>query len=455
MQKLPYTDFQFTTSTTTTLDTILNTPDDSDHGYYIVCDINYTDTCKDRTEQLALMPNKRKINDNELGYREREKSKTKTEKLILDQNNKTEYMVHDRMLKFYVKMGVKVTKIHRVIKFKQDYICRDYIQNKTNKRATAKTEAEKDVRKLMNNSLYRRMCMNPLHFLQSKFIHDEEKIMKSISKPTFKNINRYKDYSHIEYIQKKIEYDSPVYVGVTILELSKLHMYDVFYNILQPSLKDLQLHYMDTDSFLLCFSQGNVDNEHMDLSNLEPPIKTNNKVPGKFKHELGGKVIEEFITLSPKTYNFKDYPKNTKEKGIKNWNNAKHEEYYNALMYNTERSVDECRIQKVGDNMTTTKTSKISLNTFDDKIFYVNNFKSYPHDENLYLFKRDLVNKICEAGWGRASLVTPTKAKGPSPIKNASLDGDKDLLINNIKELTINDDRKLILVSNTIYNDFL
>ena len=112
------------------------------------------------------MPNKRKINDNELGYRERDGGKARSEKLILDQNNKTEYMVHYRMLKFYVKMGVKVTKIHRVIKFKQDYICRDYIQNNTNKRATAKIEAEKDVRKLMNNSLYGRMCMNPLHFFQ-------------------------------------------------------------------------------------------------------------------------------------------------------------------------------------------------------------------------------------------------------------------------------------------------
>ena len=217
-------------------------------------------------------------------------------------------------------------------------------------------------------------------------------------------------------------------------------MYVVFYNILQPSLKDLQLHYMDTDSFVLNFSEGNVDNEHIGLSNLEPPIKTNNKVPGKFKHELGSKVNEEFIALSPNTYSFKDYPRNTKEKGIKNCNNAKHEEYYNALMYNTERTVDECRIQKVGDNMTTTKTIKISLNTFDDKRFNVNNIKSYPHDENLYLFKRDLVNKICEAG---------------SLIKNASLDGDKDLLINNIKELTINDDRKLILAAITLYNDLL
>ena len=50
-----------------------------------------------------------------MGCREREKSKARTEKLILDQNNKTEYMVHYRILKFYVKMGVKVTKIRRVI----------------------------------------------------------------------------------------------------------------------------------------------------------------------------------------------------------------------------------------------------------------------------------------------------------------------------------------------------
>ena len=94
-------------------------------------------------------------------------------------------------------------------------------------------------------------------------------------------------------------------------------------------------------------SKGNVDNEHMDLRNLDSPIKTKNKVPDKFKHVLGSKVIEEFIALSPKTYSFKGYPKNTKEKGIKSCNNAKHEEYYNALMYNTERTVDECRIQNL------------------------------------------------------------------------------------------------------------
>ena len=57
----------------------------------------------------------------------------------------------------------------------------------------------------------------------------KKKKMKSISKPTFKSITRYKDYSQIEYIKKKMENGSPVYVVVTILELGKLPMYDLFF----------------------------------------------------------------------------------------------------------------------------------------------------------------------------------------------------------------------------------
>ena len=180
----------------------------------------------------------------------------------------------------------------------------------------------------------------------------------------------------------------------------------------------------------------------MDLSNPEPPIKTNNKVPGKFKHEMGSNIIEEFVALTPKTYSFKDYPNKTKEKGIKNCNNAKHEEYYNALMYNTQRTVDDCRIQKFGDNMTRTKTSEISLNTFDDKRFYVNNIKSYPHDENLYLFKRDLVNKINNS-------TLELLVKIGLDVSKESLES----LINNILELTFNDDRLLIEAAIKLYND--
>ena len=107
-------------------------------------------------------------------------------------------------------------------------------------------------------------------------------------------------------------------------------------------------------------------------------------------------------------------------------------------MYNTQRTVDECRIQKFGHNMST-KTSKISLNTFDDKRFYVNNIKIYSHDENLYLFKRDLIKKI---------YTTPIEL-----LIKLGLDASKESLTNNILELTINDDRKLIEAAIRLYND--
>ena len=58
----------------------------------------------------------------------------------------------------------------------------------------------------------------------------------------------------------------------------------IYYKIRQLSLKDLTLQYMDTDSFVLSYSEGKVSDEHMDLSNLDIPIKTNNKLSGKFKH---------------------------------------------------------------------------------------------------------------------------------------------------------------------------
>ena len=66
-------------------------------------------------------------------------------------------------------------------------------------------------------------------------------------------------------------------MGSTVLELSKLCMHEFFYDVLQPSLKDLMLHYMDTDSFVLSFSESNVDDKYMDLGNFDTPIKTNNK----------------------------------------------------------------------------------------------------------------------------------------------------------------------------------
>ena len=215
------------------------------------------------------------------------------------------------------------------------------------------------------------------------------------------------------------------------------------------------LHFMDTESFVLSFSEGNVDNEHMDLSNLYKPIKTKNKIPGKFKHELGRKVIEEFVVLKPKTYSIKNYA--VKEKGIKKESNGKHEEYYSALIDNKERIVEESGIQKLGSCMATIKISKRSFSNFNDKRFYVNNIKSYPLDENIYLIKRDLVNKICKR-------ISSVASQAGSLINNTTLElliklgldvskESLEALINNMKELTIKEDRKFIETAIILYNN--
>ena len=103
MQKSAYKDFKYCN---TSLDKILNTPDDSCHSCYIICDNVYSD----ETKQISLMPNKRKINGNEFCCRDREKGRARTEKLILYKNKNFLYMVFHRMLKFWEKMGAKLTK---------------------------------------------------------------------------------------------------------------------------------------------------------------------------------------------------------------------------------------------------------------------------------------------------------------------------------------------------------
>ena len=84
--------------------------------------------------------------------------------------------------------------------------------------------------------------MNPLDFTQAKFLHGEENIMKSVSEPLFKSITRNDDYSYLDYTKKKIENESHIFLGTTVLELSKLIMYEFYLNILLTSLKNLQLH---------------------------------------------------------------------------------------------------------------------------------------------------------------------------------------------------------------------
>ena len=80
---------------------------------------------------------------------------------------------------------------------------------------------------------------------------ENEKIVKQQNKLTFNGIHKsYTNYDSYTFKQNEILFDKPLYLGFVVLELSKLHMFETYYDKLQPYFgeKNIQLHYMDTDS---------------------------------------------------------------------------------------------------------------------------------------------------------------------------------------------------------------
>ena len=110
--------------------------------------------------------------------------------------------------------------------------------------------------------------------------------------------------------------NKPIYLGLSILDISKTLMYEFWYDYMKPKYgSDVKLCYIDTDSFIMNIKTedfykdiANGVEKRFDMSNYEVdrplPTGKNKKVIGLMKHELGGKIITEFVTVRPKTYSY-------------------------------------------------------------------------------------------------------------------------------------------------------
>ena len=124
-------------------------------------------------------------------------------------------------------MGLKVTKINRVLTFDQARFLKQYIDFNTDKRTQTKNDYEKDLFKLMNNSIFGKSMENVSKRIDVKLMTDEKKFVKQCSKPNFKDFRIFSDVlAAVEMNKTKIVYNRPMIVGFAILELSKVHMYD-------------------------------------------------------------------------------------------------------------------------------------------------------------------------------------------------------------------------------------
>ena len=241
------------------LEEILNTPDDNEIGYILEVDLKYPDNIKEKTKHFPFCPDKKKINpDKYTDYMKKIKPKnyTKSKKLISNWTDKKTYLIHYRMLKFYVRHGMIVEKIHEIISFKQSKRLESCINFNTQKRNKAKNDFEKDFFKLLVNAAFGKFLENVGNRLELELIKKDniKIIINQQSKLTFNGIQKsYENYDSYTFKKNEVVMDKAIYVGFAILELSKLHMYETYYDTLQPYFgqENLQLHYIDTDGMIL------------------------------------------------------------------------------------------------------------------------------------------------------------------------------------------------------------
>ena len=275
-------------------------------GCILEVDLEYPKELHDLHNDYPLAPELMEVN--------------KIEKLIPNLNNKTNYIIHHESLKLYEKLGLRITKIHRGIKFIESNWLEPYIMKNTNLRMQGKNNFEKDFFKLMNNSVFGKTMENIRNRVDSHLVTDEKQAGKFISKPNYQHRKIFCDNLAAIHMKKThLVFNKPVYLGMCILDLSKTLMYEFHYNYIKPKYDEkVKLLFTDTDSLMYeietddFYKDISLDvRDKFDTSNYPKDhpsvIETgvNKKVIGMFKDEAGGLIISEFVGLRAKLYSFK------------------------------------------------------------------------------------------------------------------------------------------------------
>ena len=310
-----------------------------------------------------------------------------TRKLLLNQFDKENYVVHFAILKFYLKMGMKLKKIHQGIRFTQKPWLKSYIEMNSEKRALAKNDFEKDYYKLKNNALYGKTMENMRKRIDYKLVNDEQEFERLASHPLYIQHDVFsKDLVGVHMFKSSVLLDRPQFVGQAVLDYSKLTMYEFFYHTIRtcPVIQKARVCGGDTDSFFLALeTEPNIKlndiyqalSDVFDSSNYPKDhelYSTKNKARlGCFKDETAGHHIEEFILLRPKMYSMKvnKHCGVRRAKGIrKNVVHAfSHNDYRDIYTQTKENQVQMTLLKSENHQVSTTNIRKRGLSIWDDK----------------------------------------------------------------------------------------
>ena len=150
---------------------------------------------------------------------------------MYDKNN---YAVHIRSLKQELDHGIILKKVHRVIQFNQKAWLQEYIDINTELRKQAKNDFEKNFFKLMNNSVFGKTMDNVRKHRDIKLVTTDKIRNQLISEPNYHPTKYFSEnFVAIEMKKIKLKMNKPVYLGLSILEISKTIMYEFWYDYIK------------------------------------------------------------------------------------------------------------------------------------------------------------------------------------------------------------------------------
>ncbi|KAJ4437396.1 hypothetical protein ANN_17540 [Periplaneta americana] len=370
-QKLPYGGFEWLSDEEINNFDLQAINDDSEIGYILEVDLEYPNHLFEKHRDLPFCAEFAKPPGG------------KHKKLLTTLHSKQHYVAHYKLLQQAVDNGLQIVKIHRVIKFKQSHWLKQYIDLNTEMRKNAKNNFEKDFFKLMNNAVFGKTMENVRKRPHFRLVSNDEKLKKLISKPYFLDRVIYaENLVGIHLARTQILFDKALYVGMCILELSKVHIYNFHHNIMKEQFGDnLKLCYMDTDSFIYLIERDDLYHDlqnvrdHLDTSVYSPNhilFSTHNKgVLGKFKGEIPNSHIDEFVGLKAKVYALKSSDFEIKKlKGVKKSvirNELAFDDYATCRESGITTYTKNNAIRSYFHNVFTMCVNKVTLNSFDDK----------------------------------------------------------------------------------------
>ena len=318
---------------------IMKMKHNSKKGWIPEVDLEYPAHLHDAHNDYPMAPEKKVIKPEQMSEYQRRLmadlglTMPNTEKLVLTLEDKEKCVVHYSNLQFYLRQGMRLKKVHRVIEFDQEPWMEPYIRMNTEFRKQAKSDFETDFYKLMNNSVFGKTMENLRNRVDVKIVRDWEadKIRKLLSSPSFDRFAIFgNDMAGIHMRKTKLVLNKPVYTGMTILENSKILMYEFFYNHLKARYgQKCELIYTDTDNLILDIETEDVYKDMQEYSWLYDTSNypkdhllyndRNKKALGKMKDECGGEeVINEVIAVRSKMYSVDVSKKNIRKgKGVK------------------------------------------------------------------------------------------------------------------------------------------